>query len=96
MSSMTITQALEYIDAYNRARAEPERDAQKWLDEHQTIIVEKRFIPKGAKLVEAYETDTEIVVLGFPDENDETHNCDAMGCSTFSHVMYRFRKEVKP
>lgn len=31
----------------------------------------------------------EIVVIGMPDEDDETHNCDHMGCSSVSHVIYR-------
>lgn len=49
-------------------------------------------IPKGAILRECYETDTEIVVCGMPRNDDESHNCDEMGCSSVSHVLYRFRK----
>lgn len=37
----------------------------------------------------AIVTKTEFMVLGEPDEHDETHNCDAMGCGTFSHVLVR-------
>jgi hypothetical protein len=39
---------------------------------------------------EAIVTKTEFMVLGTPDEGDESHNCDAMGCGTFSHVLVRF------
>jgi hypothetical protein len=69
------------------------------------IKVLKYLIPEGARLVEAYETDHEIIVLGEPpDEPDglsdeemskwyeKAHNCDQMGCTTLSHVMYRFFK----
>lgn len=31
----------------------------------------------------------EIVITGIPDSEDETHNCDAMGCSSVSHVIFR-------
>jgi hypothetical protein len=31
----------------------------------------------------------EIVITGAPIEDDESHNCDAMGCSSVSHVLYR-------
>jgi hypothetical protein len=41
---------------------------------------------------ECVETETEIIVLGQPDTDDEEHNCDCMGCSSVSHVLYRFRK----
>lgn len=59
-------------------------------EERATISVEKRFIPKGARLVEAYISETgEIIVVGEPNPEDENHNCDEMGCSTFSHVIYR-------
>lgn len=47
-------------------------------------------IPKGAKLREAYETETEIVICGYPESED--HNCDKMGCSSVNHVIYRFKK----
>lgn len=42
-------------------------------------------------LRECYETETEIIVLGYPGD-DESHNCDEMGCSSVSHVLYRFWK----
>ena len=31
----------------------------------------------------------EIVVIGRVDEDDETHNCDHMGCSCVQHVVFR-------
>lgn len=49
-------------------------------------------IPRGARLVEAWEHDGHLVVTGTPasDEDEETgHNCDAMGCSSISHVVFR-------
>jgi len=43
--------------------------------------------------VEAYETAREIIVLGRPKPNDDSHNCDVLGCgSTGPHVLYRFLK----
>ena len=36
----------------------------------------------------AYRTRTELIVTGHPG-NDEGHNCDAMGCSSVSHVLIR-------
>lgn len=73
--------------------------------DYETITVPKFCIPEGCKLVEAYETETQIIVLGEPEDepeglsNDEmdrwyetAHNCDAMGCGTLSHVMYRLSK----
>ena len=50
-------------------------------------------IPKGYKELErvtsVYVSDIEIVVTGVPDKDDETHNCDFMGCSSVSHVIFR-------
>jgi hypothetical protein len=61
-------------------------------------------IPVGFKRVDAYESDTQIIVCGEPEEEPEglteqeysrwyetAHNCDAMGCG-LSHVLYRFSK----
>lgn len=61
-------------------------------------------IPAGFKRVEAFESDTQIIVCGEPEEEPEgltaeeysrgyetAHNCDAMGCG-LSHVLYRFQK----
>lgn len=60
------------------------------LEEWAEIRVRKDFIPKGARLVEAYQTEREVIVMGHPAEGDESHNCDAMGCGSLSHVMFRF------
>lgn len=49
-------------------------------------------IPDGAQIRECYETEHEIVVLGKPSTDDKSHSCDEMGCSTVSHVLYRFPK----
>ncbi len=60
----------------------------------QTISVPKQFIPDGATLVECYEKNGEFIIVGEPspcedEESFDYHNCDAMGCSTFSHVVAR-------
>lgn len=65
-------------------------------EDYQTIKVPKRFIPEGAKLIEAYLTGTEVIVMGDPPDEEtvgeeSAHNCDAMGCGSLSHVIYRFR-----
>lgn len=36
-----------------------------------------------------YVKNGHIVVCGIPDEDDEEHNCDYMGCSSMSHVLFR-------
>lgn len=56
------------------------------------MIFSTRTIPDGAQFRECYETEKEIIVLGLPEQDDENHNCDEMGCSTGSHVLYRFKK----
>lgn len=38
---------------------------------------------------EVYVSPHEIVVTGMPDEDDENHNCDHMGCSSVNHVLFR-------
>lgn len=63
----------------------------------QIIKVDKRFIPNGAELIEAYETEKGYIILGEPNDiedekHPEYHNCDDMGCATFSHVILRIEK----
>ena len=78
--------------AYNRTSPE----------NYEVIRIEKWLIPPGAHLVEAYETADEIIVCGEPPNEYEDpgdtfgHNCDAMGCSSVSHVLYRFQKQSQP
>ena len=45
---------------------------------------------KELEHVQVYAAGDEVVITGFPDEDDESHNCDVMGCSSVSHVLYRF------
>ncbi len=52
------------------------------------IEVPDELIPDNGELAEAYLTKTEIIVIGEPYRQQE-HNCDGMGCTTFSHVIYR-------
>lgn len=50
-------------------------------------------IPEGFKEISnvdgVYVSDDEIVITGIPDEDDESHNCDEMGCGSLSHVLFR-------
>jgi hypothetical protein len=75
------------------------RDIESFRKEHEVICVPKDLIPKGAVLVECYHLNGEFVILGDP-PSDETyerlqipehqrHNCDAMGCTSLSHVVLR-------
>lgn len=57
----------------------------------ESIVIPQFMVPKGAALIECYETPTEIIVCGEPTDPD--HNCDQMGCSTINHVRYRIAKE---
>lgn len=41
------------------------------------------------ELGEAIVTRTELLIIGQPNPDDESHNCDAMGCSSVSHVLER-------
>lgn len=45
---------------------------------------------------EAVVTKTEFMVFGEPEENDESHNCDAMGCGSFNHVLVRSELAAAP
>lgn len=42
---------------------------------------------------EVFQTRSEFIVTGDP-SGDEEHNCDAMGCSSVSHVLFRFPRSV--
>lgn len=77
--------------------------------DYAIIKVPLSCIPASGKLVEAYETEHEIIVCGDPPPEPEglteeqyrdwyatAHNCDAMGCGTLSHVVYRFSQDAKP
>lgn len=57
--------------------------------EYETIRVLKHCIPRNARLVEAYECGGVLLLMGNVAPNDEEHNCDAMGCGSMSHVIYR-------
>lgn len=37
---------------------------------------------------EVYSNGKYLVILGDPDPEDDSHNCDAMGCCTMSHVLF--------
>ncbi len=63
------------------------------IKECEYMIIPKYMIPKGAHLVECYETETEIIVCG--EVNEQDHNCDQMGCSSVIHVRYRFAKLIE-
>lgn len=45
--------------------------------------------PKGFRKIETYTDGKTLIALEWPEEDDENHNCDAMGCGSFSHVKYR-------
>lgn len=51
-------------------------------------------VPDGYTLLEAYTGKDELIVCGNPPDEDGSedvcqHNCDAMGCSSVNHVVYR-------
>lgn len=59
------------------------------FDFFQDDIAPKLFVPTGARLVEAWEFDGELIVTGCPSCDDDSHNCDEMGCTSVSHVILR-------
>lgn len=68
--------------------AEPSWERLREESKYEVIRVRKDTIPKGLRLVEAYVTENNLlVVLGQPADDDESHNCDAMGCR-FCHVIH--------
>jgi hypothetical protein len=70
------------------------RNAIKILQEdHQIVVVEKLYIPKNAKLLECYETESSYIIMGFPENGDESHDCDEMGCGSLTHVLIRISKQ---
>jgi hypothetical protein len=44
----------------------------------------------------AYITDTELLVTGRIAPGDRHHDCDAMGCTSASHVLFRQRLAAAP
>ena len=42
--------------------------------------------------VTVYQTATQIVIVGDPEDEEDSHNCDAMGCGR-EHVLYRLKIE---
>ena len=50
-------------------------------------------IPEGFRQTgfSKYESDQWIVITGEPADDDDTHNCDAMGCG-WDHVIQRIEK----
>lgn len=65
-----------------------------WEGKSCRLSVPCHCIPTGATLRECYETATQIIVCGYPLPDDEKHDCDQMGCSSVSHVLYRFDKRT--
>lgn len=57
------------------------------------ILYEPLRIPNGYRELKnidsVFISDGKIVITGEPDEDDESHNCDAMGCTSVSHVIFR-------
>ena len=73
------------------------RDLEKMRENYHILAVAKVHSPEGASLVEAWDTGTQFVIIGTPndceDENSpEYHNCDAMGCGSCCHVVARVPK----
>ena len=87
-----ISDFLEEQDVKNNIRKvfDERKDNIVGQDTYQEIKIPERMIPKGSELVECYMTDKEIIVIGMPNSDDESHNCDEMGCGSLSHVIYRF------
>ncbi len=50
-------------------------------------------VPEGYREIKnvdgVFVSDKEIVITGTPDEDDENHNCKALGCSSVGHVLFR-------
>jgi hypothetical protein len=42
------------------------------------------------KNVAMLKSNNQLLILGTPKEDDENHNCDAMGCNSVEHVLFRF------
>jgi hypothetical protein len=53
------------------------------LDKFKQLGIELEFVTG------VYIGKGEMIITGYPDEDNESHNCDEMGCSSVSHVLYR-------
>ncbi len=56
-------------------------------------------IPTGFEEIKdvtgVYVSKHEIVVTGHPEVDDEEHNCDDLGCTSVSHVLFREERPRK-
>lgn len=74
--------------------SEIRRQADKRKQEHADRERIRSGVPDGWWPVEAWTDGAQIVIVGRPslDENipeDQQHDCDLMGCGSFSHVIAR-------
>lgn len=97
-----VKQKNEEIARRNKLIKQYQSEREQWRlqkkhdDSILTISVEKNRIPDGAELIEAYLHNGKLIVMGWPDTEEETsdddpsrHNCDDMGCgSVGSHVVH--------
>lgn len=88
---MTMTARRAFaVQAFHR---DVDAEAAKWF----ITKVPRDQVPENATPVEAYETATHWIILGTPSEEEDEnspryHDCDTMGCGTFSHVIARLPK----
>lgn len=52
-------------------------------------MIPNGFVKRNDAEVYINESRNEIVITGTPNEDDESHNCDVMGCSSVRHVIFR-------
>jgi len=77
----------------NAVESEVRRRLDHYLGAMWMVLrVDRRCVPRGANLAECYETKDEFIIMGHPKSDDESHDCDAMGCGTLSHVLHRIPK----
>ena len=50
----------------------------------------KKYKKLDCNIEEALLTDEGLILIGSPNNDDGNHNCDYAGCSSVSHVVYRF------
>jgi len=60
------------------------------FEESEELKMSKKYKKLDCIIEEALLADEGLIIIGSPNDEDENHNCDRAGCSSVSHVVYRF------
>lgn len=89
LEAYTIRKRIMELENENAGQARALRHLERDI-KCDSCLRTRNTVPMGATPTECYETEDEIIIIGDPLDD---HDCDVMGCSSVSHVRYRFKKE---